>query len=149
MRKPDPYGDFEQRIVDLLGESGRFDKWTGTVRFHVDGQHIGASFFPDCKGFPQAIEFATAAHYVLLSSDSSTIVPLHSPIADTLSRTSGNQTVVASGHLFYLAHGNEGKHQTGQKGELRQRYKNAPNYPPASAASPRYLPAFDSSTLQH
>ena len=70
MRKPDPYGDFEQRIVDLLGESGRFDKWTGTVRFHVDGQHIGASFFPDCKGFPQAIEFATAAHYVLLSSDS-------------------------------------------------------------------------------
>ena len=72
MRKPDPY-DFEPRIVDLLGESGRFENWTGTVRFHVDGQNIGASFFPDCKGFTQAIEFATAAHYVLLSSDSSTM----------------------------------------------------------------------------
>jgi hypothetical protein len=135
----------------LLGESGRFDKWTGTVRFHVDGQHIAASFYPDCKGFPQAIEFSTASHYVLLSTDSNTMIPLHSPIADTLSRTSGNQnqTVVASGHLFYLAHGNLGNLQTGQKGELRQRYKNAPNYPPASAASPRYLAAFDSMTLQH
>ena len=77
------------------------------------------------------------------------MIQLHSPIADTLSRTSGNQTVVASGHLFYLAHGNEGKHQTGQKGELRQRYKNAPNYPSASAAAPRYLAAFDSMTLPH
>src|SRR5262245_55288519 len=107
MRKPDPY-NWEQRIVDLLGESGHFENWTGTVRFHVEGNHIGASFFPDCKAFPQAIEFATAAHYVLLSSDSSTMIPLHSPIAGTLSRTSGNQTVVASGHLFYLAHGNLG-----------------------------------------
>ena len=148
MRKPDPY-DFEQRIADLLGASGRFENWTGTVRFHVDGQHIGASFFPDCKAFPQAIEFGTAAHYVLLSSDSNTMIPLHSPIADTLSRASGNQTVVASGHLFYLSHGNLGSFQTGQKGELRQRYKNAPNYPPASAASPRYLAAFDSMALQH
>jgi hypothetical protein len=77
------------------------------------------------------------------------MIQLHSPIADTLSRASGNQTVIASGHLFYLAHGNLGNFQTGQKGELRQRYKNAPNYPPASAASPRYLAAFDSMTLQH
>jgi hypothetical protein len=60
------------------------------------------------------------------------MIQLHSPIADTLSRANGNQTVVASGHLFYLAHGNLGNFQTGQKGELRQRYKNAPNYPPAS-----------------
>jgi hypothetical protein len=36
----------------------------GQARFHVDGNHIGASFFPDCKGLPQAIEFATAAHYI-------------------------------------------------------------------------------------
>jgi len=74
------------------------------------------------------------------------MIPLHSSIGDTLSRASGNQTVVASGHLFYLAHGNLGNYQTGQKGELRQRNKNAPNYPPAS---PRYLAAFDSMTLQH
>ena len=77
------------------------------------------------------------------------MIQLHSPIADTLSRASGNQTVVASGHLFYLAHGNLGNYQTEQKGELRQRYKNAPNYPPASTALPRYLAAFDSITLQH
>jgi hypothetical protein len=78
------------------------------------------------------------------------MIPLQSSIGDTLSRTSGNQNqVVASGHLFYLAHGNLGSYQTGQKGELRQRYNNAPNYPPASAASPRYLAAFDPITLQH
>jgi hypothetical protein len=148
MRKPDPY-DWEQRIVDLLGTSGRFDGWTGTVRFHVDGQHIGASFFPECKGSPQMIEFATASHYVFGSRDSNTMIPLHSPIAGTLSRINGNQLVVASGHLFYLAHGNLGNFQTGQKGELRQRYKSAPNYPPASVASPRCLAAFDSVTLKH
>jgi hypothetical protein len=147
-RKPDPY-DWEQRIVALLGSSGRFENWTGTVRFHVDGRHIGASFFPDCKGFPQAIEFTTASRYAFGSRDSNTMIPLHSPIADTLSRTNGNQAVVASGHLFYLAHGNMGNFQTGQKGELRQRYKSAPNYPPASVASPHYLAAFDSITLAH
>jgi hypothetical protein len=42
-RKPDPY-DFEHHIVDLLGESGRFDRPTGTVRFHVDRRHIGTRF---------------------------------------------------------------------------------------------------------
>ena len=63
-------------------------------------------------------------------------------------RISPESPRVASGHLFYLAHGNVGNFQTGQKGELRQRYKNAPNFPPASAASPRYLAAFDSMTLQ-
>jgi hypothetical protein len=52
------------------------------VRFHVDGYHIGVSFFPDCKGFPQAIEFATAAHYVFGSGESNTMIPLHSPIAE-------------------------------------------------------------------
>jgi hypothetical protein len=77
------------------------------------------------------------------------MIPLHSPIAGILTRTSENQIVVASGHLFYVAHGNLGSFQTGQKGELRQRYKNAPNYPPASVASPRYLAAFDSMTLRH
>jgi hypothetical protein len=44
------------------------------------------------------------------------MIQLHSAIADTLGRTSGNQTVVASGHLFYLAHGDLGSFQTGQKG---------------------------------
>ena len=48
-------------------------------------------------------------------------------------QASGNQMAVASGHLFYLAYTNLGNFQPGQKGELRQRYKNAPNYPPASA----------------
>ncbi|MBV9085297.1 MAG: hypothetical protein JOZ62_21690, partial [Acidobacteriaceae bacterium] len=58
MRKPDPY-DWEQRIVDVFGASGRFDKWTGAVRFHVDGNHIAVSFFPECEKFPQGVEFAT------------------------------------------------------------------------------------------
>ena len=144
--------------IHTIGSSALWRCWArraglitgpGTVRFHVDGRHIAASFFPDCKGFPQAIEFATASRYVFGSRDSNTMIPLHSPIADTLSRTNGNQVVIASGHLFYLAHGNMGNLQTGQKGELRQRYKSAPNYPPASVASPRYLAAFDSMTLAH
>jgi hypothetical protein len=59
MRKPEPY-EFEPRIEAVFGASGRFDNWTGTVRFHIDGRHVAVSFFPDCQGFPQAIEFATA-----------------------------------------------------------------------------------------
>jgi len=145
MRKPDPY-DWEERIVSVLGTSGRFDNWTGTVRFHVDGRHIAMSFFPDCQGAPQAIEFVTASQYVFGSKDSKTMVPLHSPLADTLGQIKTNQTVVASGHLFYLAHGSLGNFSTGQKPELRERYKSEPNYPAASVASPHYLAAFDSIT---
>jgi len=145
MRKPNPY-DWEERMVGVLGTTGRFDNWTGTVRFHLDGRHIGMSFFPDCQGAPQAIEFATAGRYVFGSKDSNTMIPLHSPLADTLGQTNPNQTVIASGHLFYLARGNLGNYSTGQKPEFRQRYKGAPNYPPASAASPHYLAAFDSIT---
>jgi hypothetical protein len=44
------------------------------------------------------------------------MIPLHSQIADTLGRTSGNQIVVASGHLFYLAHGNMGNFPNRAKG---------------------------------
>ncbi|MGH9633167.1 MAG: hypothetical protein ACRD7E_33105 [Bryobacteraceae bacterium] len=58
-----------------------------------------------------------------------------------MSQANGNQTVVASGRLCYLAHGNMGNLSTGQKAELRQRYKSAPNYPAASVASPHYLAA--------
>jgi hypothetical protein len=147
MRRPDPF-DFEPRIEAVMGDSGRFDNWTGTVRFHVEGRHVAVSFFPDCQGFPQSIEFATVSRYVFGSKDSNTMVPLHSPIAQALSQTNGNQTVVASGHLFHLAHGNMGNFSTGQKAELRQRYRSAPNYPPASVASPHYLAAFDSVVLK-
>jgi hypothetical protein len=35
-RKPDPF-DWEDRIMALMGTSGRFDSWHGTVRFHVEG----------------------------------------------------------------------------------------------------------------
>jgi hypothetical protein len=143
MRKPNPY-DWEQRIVGVLGTSGRFDSWAGTVRFNVDGRHIAISFFPDCPGAPQAIEFATATRYVFGSRESNTMIPLHSPMADVLGQTSPNQSVIVSGHLFYLAHGNLGNYSTGQKAELRQRYKSAPNYPAASVASPHYPAAFDS-----
>ncbi len=130
--------------MDVLGTSGRFDNWTGTVRFRVDGRHVAISFFPDCQGAPQAIEFSTAIRYVFGSKDSNTMIPLHSPLADTLGQTNPNHTVIASGHLFYLAHGNLGNYSTGQKPEFRQRYKSVPNDPPASVASPHYLAAFDS-----
>jgi hypothetical protein len=143
MRKPDPY-DWEERLVSVLGTSDRFDNWTGTVRFHVDGRHVAMSFFPDCQAAPQAIEFATASRYVFGSRDSNTMIPLHSSIADTLRQIKANQTVVASGHLFYLAPSSLGNFSTGQKPELRQRYKSEPNYPAASVASPHYLAAFDS-----
>ena len=142
------YREAMTRYAAILGDSGRFDNWTGAVRFHVDGRHVAVSFFPDCQGFPQAIEFATANRYAFGLKDSNTMVPLHSPIAETLSRANANQTVVASGHLFYLAHGNMGNFSTGKKAELRQRYKSAPNYPPTSVALPHYLAAFDSVVLK-
>jgi hypothetical protein len=44
MRKPNPY-DWEERIVGVLGTSGRFDNWAATVRFHVDGRQIAISLF--------------------------------------------------------------------------------------------------------
>jgi hypothetical protein len=147
MRKPDPY-DWEPRLVSVLGTSGQFDKWAGTVRFHLDGRHIAMSFFPDCEGASQSIEFATATHYVFGSKESNTMIPLHSAIADVLGQTSPNQSVTVSGHLFYLAHGNLGNYSTGQKAEFRQRYKSAPNYPAASVAAPYYLAAFDSIALK-
>lgn len=64
MQKPDPF-DWEDRIMALMGTSGRFENWHGTVRFHVEGQWVAVSFFPDCRGFGQAIEFSTAQHYRL------------------------------------------------------------------------------------
>ena len=52
----------------------------------------------------------------------SNLRPQEDSSAHTVDRASGNQTVVASGHLFYLSHGNLGNFHTGQKGEFRQRY---------------------------
>ncbi len=57
-KPPDPF-DWENRIFALMGTSGRFDTWRGTVRFHVEGQWVILSFFPDCKGLAEAIEFST------------------------------------------------------------------------------------------
>ena len=76
-------GRIELDIADGARDNESVNE-TGTVRFHVDDNHIGASFFPDCKDFPQAIE----------CSYSSTMILLHSLIGDTVSRASGNQTVV-------------------------------------------------------
>ena len=138
-RKPDPY-DFENRIVALMGTSGRFDRWHGTTRFHVEGQWVILSFFPDCKALPQTIEFATASHYRPALSDDHTLIPLSSPLARGLSRINGNAAVVASGHLFYVS-GSTGV--STHTNNPRQRYRGSSDNPAASVAAPRYLAAFD------
>ena len=138
MRKPDPF-DWEDRIMALMGTSGRFDNWHGTVRFHVEGQWVAVSFFPDCKGFGQVIEFSTAQHYRLGLKENDTLIPLNSPVARALGKLNTNQTVTASGHLFHLSAG--GHYLV--KSDLRQRYRSTPDGPPASVASPRYLAALD------
>lgn len=143
MRKPDPF-DWEDRIMALMGTSGRFDSWHGTVRFHVEGQWVAVSFFPDCKGSGQAIEFSTAQHYRLGLKENETLIPLNSPVARALGKLNANQTVTASGHLFHLSAGGHFL----VKSDLRQRYRNAPDGPPASVASPRYLAAFDRTEVQ-
>jgi hypothetical protein len=143
MRKPGPF-DWEDRIVALMGTSGRFDNWSWTVRFHVEGQWVAVSFFPDCKGFGQAIEFSTAQQYRLGLKENETLTPLNSPVARALGKLNANQAVTASGHLFHLS---AGGHLI-VKSDLRQRYRNTPDGPPASVASPRYLAALDRIELQ-
>jgi hypothetical protein len=136
-KPPDPF-TWEDRIFALMGTSGRFDTWRGTVRFHVEGQWIILSFFPDCKGLAQAIEFSTASHYHP-GEDDRTLTPLNSPLARELTKINGNAPVVASGHLFYVADQNRAPSHN----ETLQRYCGTVDNPAASVASPRYLAAFD------
>jgi hypothetical protein len=136
-KPPDPF-DWEDRIVTLMGTSGRFDTWRGTVRFHVEGQWVILSFFPDCKGLAQAVELSTAPHY-RVGADDRTLIPLNSPLARGLRRINGNAQVVASGHLFYVT----GQNRASSHPDERQRYRGTADNPAASVASPRYLAAFD------
>lgn len=136
-KPPDPF-DWEDQIVALMGTSGRFDTWRGTVRFHVEGQWVILSFFPDCKGLAQAVEFSTAPHY-RPGADDRTLIPLNSPLARGLTRINGNAPVIATGHLFYVA----GQNRESRHPNDRQRYRGTSDNPAASVASPRYLAAFD------
>ena len=136
-KPPDPF-DWENRIFALMGTSGRFDTWRGTVRFHVEGQWVILSFFPDCKGLAQAIEFSTASHS-RPGSDDRTLIPLNSPLARGLTKINGNAPVAVSGHLFYVAD----QDRTPSHIDPRQRYRGTTEIPAASVASPRYLAAFD------
>lgn len=136
-KPPEPF-DWENRILALMGTSGRFDTWRGTVHFHVEGQWVILSFFPDCKGLAQAIEFSTASHY-RPGSDDRTLIPLNSPLARGLTKINGNAPVAVSGHLFYVAD----QDRTRSHIDPRQRYRGTTEIPAASVASPRYLAAFD------
>ncbi len=143
IRKPDPF-DWEDRIVALMGTSGRFDDWRGTVRFHVEGQWVAVSYFPECKGSGQVIEFSTAQHYRLGLKENETLVPLNSPVAHALGNFNANQTATASGHLFHIS----APAHLLVKSDMRQHYRNTSDGPPASVASPRYLAAFDRIEVQ-
>ena len=87
LHKPDP-GEYDSRLMAILGTSGEFDSWRGTVRFHVTGQWVVLEFMPDCKP-PQGITFSTAAS-VQLRDASQTLIPLNSPLARTLSQVKAN-----------------------------------------------------------
>ncbi len=129
---------WEDQIVALMGTSGRFDSWRGTVRFHVEGQWAILSFFPDCKGLAQAVELSTAPHYRSGTDDDRTLNPLNSPPARGLTRVNGNAPVIVSGHLFHL----EDQNRTSSRVGLRQRYRGTIDNPSVSVATPRYLAAF-------
>jgi hypothetical protein len=103
MRRPDPL-DYESRVVAILGESGSFMNWTGTVRFSVEGSRIYLAFYPDCIGAQQAVVFATAhaASGAQSFQASSTLIPLNSPIAQTLRSGAENFRARVSGHAFFI-----------------------------------------------
>ena len=129
LAKPEP-ADYDRRLLELLGTSGEFDAWKGAVNFHVAGQWVALQFTPDCKP-PQAIEFSTA-NTSQAGVSTQTLIPLNSPIARTLSHMKGNDSVVASGHLFYVG------------GKLA--YRGSPDNPNPSVAAPRYLAQFTTLT---
>jgi len=123
--KPEPFV-YDRRLLDLLGTSGEFDSWKGAVNFHVAGQWVVLQFTPDCKP-PQAIEFSTA-NTLQAGVSTQTLIPLNSPIARTLSHMKESDSVLASGHLFYVG--------------IKVAYRGAPDNPNPSVAAPRYLAQF-------
>lgn len=125
LRKPEP-ANYDVRVIALLGTSGEFDSWHGTVSFHVSGQWVVLQFTPDCKP-PQGVAFSTADAPQARDFDQ-TLIPLNSPIARTLSRIKPGDPVLVSGHLFYAG----GK----------PAYRGSPDNPNASVASPHYLGQF-------
>lgn len=129
LHKPEPV-EYDSRLLGILGTSGEFDSWRGTLRFHVTGQWVVLEFTPDCKP-PQGILFATAST-VKTSDARQTLIPLNSPLARTLSQVKVNDSVTASGHLIYVP----GK----------SAYLGSPDNPNPSVAAPRYLAQFSSFT---
>lgn len=125
LHKPNP-AEYNGRLAAILGKSGQFDSWRGTIRFSVAGSWAVVEFTPDCKP-PQGVAFATARS-AQTAGGTQTLIPLNSPIARSLSRLKANDSVVASGHLLY----------TGGKSF----YQGSPDNPNPSAASPRYLAVF-------
>jgi hypothetical protein len=150
MRRPDPF-DYEPSVVAILGESGSFMNWTGTVRFSVEGSRIYLAFYPDCAGAPQAIAFATAhaASGAQSFQASSTLIPLNSPISRTLRSGAENFRARVSGHAFFI-NGNGFvttiNRIAGSANQVnaRQRYRGEMPNAPASVANPHYLAKFDS-----
>jgi hypothetical protein len=131
-RKGDPF-DWEDRTSALMGTSGRFDTWRGTVRFQVEKQWVILSFVRDCQGVAQATEFSSASHD-RTGSDGRTLIPLNSPLACELTKVNGNALVVVSGHLVYVAD---------QDRTQSHSDPGTADNPAASVASPRYLVPFD------
>jgi hypothetical protein len=126
MREPES-ADYGGRLAAILGTSGEFDSWHGTVKFHVTGQWVVLEFTPECKP-PQGIAFATA-NSPQTREGAQTVIPLNSPVARTLSQVKSNDPVMASGHLLY----------TGGKST----YRGSPDNPNPSVASPHYLAVFN------
>ncbi|MFZ0591582.1 MAG: hypothetical protein WAM39_14045 [Bryobacteraceae bacterium] len=149
MRRPDPF-DYEPRVVAILGESGAFMNWTGTVRFSVEGSRIYLAFYPDCAGAPQAIAFATAhATSTAQNFASSTLIPLNSPIAQTLRSGAENFRARVTGHAFFINRNGFVTTVSRMAGSAnpvntRQRYRGEMPNAPASVANPHYLAKFDS-----
>lgn len=129
LHKPEP-AEYDSRLVVILGTSGEFDFWRGTVRFHVTGQWVVLEFTPVCKP-PQGILFATA-NAAQARETSQTLIPLNSPLARTLSQVKVNDSGTTSGHLIYTP----GK----------SAYRGSPDNPNPSVAAPRYLAQFSSVT---
>jgi hypothetical protein len=141
VKAPNPF-DFEQEMVGILGSSGEFRDWRGKIGFRQESEYVSVSFYPECPGLaPRSITFSTLPALGRTQNVPGAEVPkMDSPIGKELAKIHGDETVLASGHLFYFKP--EATHYIGIDFDARPRYRGTMHPMPANVAHPEYLATF-------
>ena len=141
IKAPNPF-DYEQELVKILGQSGEFRNWRGKVRFRQESEYVSVSFYPECAGLaPRSITFSTLPALGRTQNVPGAEVPkMDSSIGKELVKIYGDETVEASGHLFYFKP--EATHYIGVDFDPRSRYRGTMHPMPANVAHPEYLATF-------